>query len=115
MPDCTPSTLTEASKCLNCLTHKQLLAVSVYINCTANGMDCTPETLLEGAKCLLCMTEKQLIASLVYVLCQSGGGSSGGGVSCGASDPVDTPTTTCAVYINTTTGRIWWYYTGQWN
>lgn len=114
--DCSASGLVSASNCLECaMTHKQLLAALLYVQCTANGMNCTPASLVAASECLKCsMTEKQLLAALVYIQCTTNGGG-GGGTSCGAGAPVAAPTGTCALYIDTDTGTIYAYYNGVWH
>lgn len=86
---CTPAALSAASSCLACdLTHKQLLAALVYIQCTVNKMSCTPATLAAQAECLKCaLTEKQLLAALVYLVCSNGGIGSGQLVIYTTTDP----------------------------
>ncbi len=124
MADCTPKTLLAGAECLECaLTHKQLLAALVYVQCTANSMNCSPSSLLAGANCIMCLTEKQLIAALVYIQCTNNGGGGGGGgggtgVTCGAygsGQPSFTPSTSCGSAIDTDTGNLWFYYGGAWH
>src|SRR5690348_9360141 len=112
--DCTPGGLNQGAKCIECLTHKQLLAAMVYLLCTQNNMNCTPASLMAGAKCIMCLTEKQLIAAMVYLQCTGGGG----GVPCGnyggAKPPASAaPSGGCGPVIDTSNGRVWWYYNGD--
>ncbi len=80
-----------------------------------------PQTLLDQAKCYQCMGgpgEWQLmeLALLAQIVANGGGGGGGatGSVLCGAVDPTVAPSSTCAVYINTVSGQIFWFYGGSW-
>lgn len=120
--DCSATSLSSASSTLfDTLSHKQLLAALLYVQCTANGMNCTPSSLMSGANCLLCLSEKQLIAALVYIQCINngggGGGGGGGGVTCGnygGGQPNFVPATGCGNAIDTSNSRVWWYFNGNW-
>lgn len=119
--NCTAQALLSASECLGCgMTHKQLLAALVYIQCKANNMDCTPATLNVNATQLReKMTEKQLLAALVYIQCINNGGGGGGGgtplVTGGAGVPVADPGIPFQVYTDTNTGNQFFWYGGAWH
>jgi hypothetical protein len=111
------------------LSEKALLAISAYIKCqTLNGVsvNCSPETLLASAVAdgffEPGISMKQLLAINAYLDCQinntgGGGGGGGTGVQCGnyaGGEPTFTPAT-CGVAVDTSNGRVWWYYNGAWN
>jgi|SRR5690348_5513783 len=116
--DCTPGGLNQGAKCIECLTHKQLLAAMVYLLCTQNNMNCTPASLMAGAKCIMCLTEKQLIAAMVYLQCQGGGGGGSTGGT-GAPTAANAPAAGFGFYIQTDSvpnpGAVWEYYSGAWH
>lgn len=78
-----------------------------------------PQTLLDQASCYSCFATSQYtlelmeLALLAQIVAAGGGG--GGAVSCGAADPVAAPSGTCGVYVNTTSGQIFWFYSGAWH
>lgn len=75
-------------------------------------------TILSNGKDLQACSKRDLqilIAELLREILLGGTSAGSGGVLGGAGDPVSAPTTPFAAYIDTNTGRIWWYYNGQWN
>ena len=82
---------------------------------------CNVNELLENGKCFACLTPGQLDIIIAQLMCEivvAGGGGGGGGVTCGdyaGGEPTFTPSTACAVAIDTSNGQIWWYYNGGWN
>lgn len=80
------------------------------------------QTLIANAACIACAIppgeQMAVLLSLIWQLSQSGA-VTGGGMTCGAygvgSQPNFTPASGCAGAINTDDGRVWWYYSGQWN
>ena len=115
---CTAPDLVSSSECLECaMTHKQLLAALLYVQCTANGMNCTPSSLVSASECLRCaMTEKQLLAALVYIQCTNNGGGGGGGAPDFinyAGPPVDNPPTLAYIVVDVNY-RQWQYGSSGW-
>lgn len=58
-------------------------------------------------------------AVIIYLLCQTANsGGTGSGLTCGnygGSQPTFTPASGCAIALDTSNGRPWWYYNGSWN
>lgn len=55
---------------------------------------------------------------VIYLLANGSSGSSGGLTSAanyGGAVPGVTPTSAFSVTVDTSTGRVWWWYNGQWN
>ncbi len=75
------------------------------------------QTLASEANCLLCYLTPGMVpyAILQAIRGISGGGGSGGGVTCGAGAPVAAPSGTCGIYIDTGTGTLYEYYSGAWH
>lgn len=79
----------------------------------------SPAELADAAKCYCfdAVTQKKVEAYLLYQIVLTGGGG-GGGATCGnyaGGEPDFTPATGCGVAIDTSDGRIWWYYSGAWH
>ena len=55
-----------------------------------------------------------LEAKILTVLSTGVGGTTGATGNYGGAQPNFTPTST-SYAIDTSTGRVWWYYSGQWN
>jgi len=87
----------------------------------ANGNP-VPETtqgLISEVNCLLCMVPPGLVPYLMVQalrdISSGGGAGGGGGVTCGAGAPVAAPASGCGLYINTTDGTLFEYYSGSWH
>lgn len=78
-------------------------------------MACDAQSLIDTAYAAgyAALSERELKEAILASAC-AGGGGGGGGVSCGIGAPVAVPTSTCAVYIDTSNGQIWWYFNGAW-
>lgn len=64
------------------------------------------------------LSDRDIKIATLVLLCNGGGGGGGGGVSCGnysGGQPTFTPSTSCAVAIDTSDGTIYWYYSGAWH
>lgn len=87
----------------------------------ADFMNCDAQSLVTAAACLECQIPAGMQdAVIIYLLCQIASNGSGGaaGISCGnysGGQPNFTPATTCAVAVDTSSGRPWWYFNSQWN
>lgn len=83
-------------------------------------MPITPEELFAEASCFSCYGASQvdlLKLTLLSRIAESSG-TGGAGITCAnyaGGEPTFTPTTSCAVAIDTSTERIWWYYSGAWH
>lgn len=84
----------------------------------ANGesVPMTTQELISQTDCLQCLVPPGL---LPYVMIQALRGistsiSSGGGVTCGAADPVAAPSGSCGVYFNTATQSFWAWDGAAW-
>lgn len=60
-------------------------------------------------------TERMLMVKELIATNAGGGGGGSGGVSSGAGNPVAAPASSPAIYINTTDGSVWYYYSGGWH
>jgi len=83
--------------------------------------ECSVSSLMTAGRDFQSLTKKELQVVIAQLLCEiytSGGGGGGGGITCGnygGNEPNFTPTTDCAVAIDTSTERIWWYYSASWH
>ena len=88
--------------------------------------DVTPQGLLQQAKCYECnganpyTLQLMELALLAQIAQNGGGGGGGGGASVPAANysggqPNFTPTTSGALAIDTSNGRLWEWYNGTWN
>jgi hypothetical protein len=62
-------------------------------------------------------TNNTLLKKMLVLILAGGGGGAGGGVPTGnyaGGQPTFTPTTAGAVAIDSSNGRIWWYFNGAW-
>jgi hypothetical protein len=95
-----------------------LLAQAVA-NATGNTA-MTPQEIATGASCFACQGIKTGDAAIIYLLSQlvsAGGGGSGGGTCAdyGGGNPSFTPSSGCGFAIDTSTGQVFWYYSGAWH
>ncbi len=86
-------------------------------------MDCDPSTILESATSAgyMQLSPQQQQGALTWLMCQwantGGGGGGSQEVFCGnygGSTPTATPTGSCAVAFDTSTGTQWNYWGGSW-
>jgi hypothetical protein len=76
---------------------------------------CDTQTLLDRAQCFSCLQTTQIDILKLQLLCDIsasiGGSTGGGGMTCGAADPVNPPTdpTACSLYANTTNNSLWYW------
>lgn len=80
-------------------------------------MACDAQTLISTAYAngYAKLSERDLEECIVASACAGGGGGGGSSsLTCGVGDPVAVPASGCANYIDTASGRIWWYYNGAW-
>lgn len=64
------------------------------------------------------LSHLDLLMCIVNAACAGGGGGGGGGVTCGnyaGGQPNFTPASGCGNAIDTSNGRVWWYYGGGWH
>ena len=57
-------------------------------------------------------------AVIIYLLCQIANSGGGSGLTCGnyaGGQPNFIPASGCAIAVDTSINRPWWYYNGQWN
>ena len=118
---CDPTSLVSGAACLDCgIPPGMQKAVIIYLLCQIAGMTCSPTSLAAGAACLECGIPPGMEnAVIIYLLCQiANSGGAGGGLTCGnyaGNQPTFTPASGCALALDTSNGRPWWYYNGQWN
>ncbi len=119
----TPSqTLATAASCLSsCLPAGMawygLLAVLDAIGQGAT-VPSTAQELATAASCYSACISPGLLPYALIVAAQSvasGGGGSGGGLTCGVGAPVAAPASGCGGYINTSDGSLFLYYSGAWH
>ena len=101
------------------MTQLMKLGLLKQILLASNPMAATdPQSLLTSANCYLSYASSPyalelMELGLLALIATNGGG--GGGILSGAVDPTTAPSSTAAIYINTTSGRVWLYYNGTWN
>jgi hypothetical protein len=67
---CTAPALSEAAKCFQCLTPRQLEVVQTYLLAVIAAGSPDPKVLMAEAKCFDCLTPKQIKDVGLYLLCQ---------------------------------------------
>ncbi len=86
----------------------------------ANG-DPVPETtqeLISEANCLLCLVSPGMVPYLMIAALReisAGGGVGGGGVECSVGVPVSTPSSACALAVDSNDGTIYVWRNGAWS
>ncbi len=70
----------------------------------------------EQIACLRCAVQSGDVPLLILgaVSAIAAGGGSGGGVACGAVNPVAAPSGTCALYFNTVAHSLWVWNGAAW-
>ena len=121
----TPQSILNDATCEICKIPPGLVfyAILAALNDLANGqtVPTDPQTLINEANCFLCLVPPgavpYAILQAIMNLSASGGGGGGGtsGVTCGVGAPVAVPASGCALYINTTDGTLFMYYSGAWH
>jgi hypothetical protein len=107
-------------KTLAQLSGSALQAIRVYIlNAIVNGETVltTAQDLITAAKCYSCIPDGLLGAIEVYLLTQiaNGGGAGGSsGITCSELDPVDAPTGSCGMHVNTLNQSLWFWDGSTW-
>lgn len=122
MATCSPQELLGESSCFSCYPEKQLELIKLALLCRWLKIldpmaSCSPQELLDDASCFLCLNPGDWNIIQTQLLCeilQAGGGGGNSCLLCGAVDPVDAPTCTCAIYYNTVTMRFF-IWVGFWN
>ena len=123
---CDPQTLATNAKCLAAkFSRTELQAIRIYLWCAyLNGetVSCDPQTLATASACLLEKLSRgdmdAIETNLACAIAAGGGGGGSAGVTAadyGGGEPSFTPATDGAVAIDTSNGRIWWWYSGIWN
>jgi len=115
----TPASLATASSCY-CFDAVTSDKVTIFLLASIAGLtDMTPSELASASACYCfdrATSEKVKAYLLDYIATNGTGG--GGGVTCadyGGGEPSFTPTTSCAVAIDTSNERIWWFYSAAWH
>ncbi len=116
-----PNTLLADAVCYACQPGNAWafkLALLKQILLAVNPMaDTSPNALLELAKCYSCQpgNAESFELALLQQIVNAGGASGSGGVTCGAGAPSVAPASGCGLYVNTTNGAIYTYYSGAWH
>jgi hypothetical protein len=124
MATCNPVTVLQDSDCLLCLSEKQLQVAILTLLCQVLQQfdpmaTCNVEDLISDSSPYLAMNNKQLLAAQLEKLCElellfSGG--AGGLVHTDTVDPVADPGVPSQLWINRTSGQVWYWNdtTGAW-
>lgn len=67
--DPTPSGLTGANPCLQCLSRKELIAALAGVMATGAGISLN--SLIQSSKCFNCLSEKEMLQGIVSIVGQS--------------------------------------------
>jgi hypothetical protein len=99
--------------------------VIIYLLCQIANVSANASSLVAAATCLNCvplgMREPVIIYLLQQIAANGGTGGGGGGsaaVTCGnygGGAPTFTPTTPCALAVDTSGPRLWIFSNGVWN
>ena len=74
-----------------------------------------PQELISEARCLECTIPQGFVPYAILAAISNISGGGGGAVACGAGVPVAAPSGACALYIDTTDGTLYSYYSGAWH
>lgn len=123
-----PASLLKSSQCAACYGNSvatvKLMKLALLVQLvTGNTMATDPASLLSQASCFACYGSNELSLELMELallqqLVISGGGGSSSGLNCanyGGGQPPFTPATACAQALDTSSGRVWYYYNGAWH
>lgn len=117
----TPASIENDVRCFACdLTPGAVwYAILAVANAIARGdtVPSDPATILNDAKCYMCYVSPGAVPyAILKALIDIGtGGGGGGSTLCGAGAPVDPPSGTCALYIDTNDGTLYEFYGGAWH
>ena len=107
----TPQQVASAAVCYDCIPAGYRESVMIYLLAQIASNTMTPTELAAAAVCYDCIPAGYRLSVIIYLLAQisAGGGAGGGGVTCGATDPVAAPSGSCGVYYNNVSGAffIW--------
>jgi len=116
MATCNPTTVLQDSDCLLCLSEKQIQVATLTILCQVLQQfdpmaSCNVSDLIADSNPYLAMNSKQILAAQLDKLCElvllfSAGG---GLVTTSTVDPVADPGTPSQIWINRTTGQVWYW------
>jgi|SRR5579872_5103493 len=117
----TPNSIAKAAAAFGGLDDRPLRQAMVYLLAQILGTNMTPNQIANASSCY-CGDDKALMMMAVYLLSQilanGGTGGGGSGLSCGnyaGAQPTFTPTTSCANAIDTSNGRVWYYFNSAWH
>lgn len=115
-------TLTDDATCISqCIPQGMYWPVLIAIFARIAGMPVDTNALIAEANCISqCIPVGMQLPVLIALASDiSGGGSAGGGITCGTGAPTSTPSSGCALYIQTDSiplpGAYWSYYDGSWH
>jgi hypothetical protein len=96
------------------------LAILISLFAKIAGVSTDTNALIDGAKCIYaCVPGTDMkLSILISLASQAISGGPNGLVSCGAGAPTSTPSSGCAMYIQTDSippGVVWQYYGGVWH
>lgn len=117
MAVCDANDFLDRSRCFDCMTMEQKMAVQLAISCAimqkVNPMTtCDVNELLDSARCFMCLTPEQMMAVNLQLNCEILNAGVTGGKSCvicADTDPVDDPDCSCALGYNRSTGSLWYW------
>ena len=94
-----------------------MVAAAMVDLANGNPVPMTTQELISESNCLLCLVSPGMLPYLMITALRqiSSGGGGSGGVTCGVGAPVAAPSGTCALYIDTSTGALYHYYSGAWH
>ncbi len=78
---------------------------------------CNVDTLLVNGRDFRKLSDRDLKIVTCQLACElvAGGGGGGGNTTCGVGPPVAVPASGCGLYINTSDGSLFMYYSGAWH
>jgi hypothetical protein len=126
MATATASQLVAEATCLNnCVIKGIEKPIMIWLLCQIAGVTPNASALQADAACLACIIPGMRDPIIIYLLAQiaANGGTGGGGggsaaVTCGnygGGAPTFTPTTPCALAVDTSGPRLWIFSNGVWN
>jgi hypothetical protein len=112
----TPQQVASAAVCYDCIPQGYRESAMIYLLAQIAGSTMTPSELAAAAVCYDCIPTGYRLSVIVYLLAQiaAGGAAGGGGVTCGAVDPVAAPSGSCALYYNTSSGALFLWDGAAW-
>lgn len=93
-----------------------LVAAALIDAANGNPVPDTTQELITEANCLICLVPPGMLPYLMIQAIRgiSGGGGSGGGVTCSTADPVAAPSGSCALHYRTDNGSLWKWNGAAW-